>query len=284
MPKPDILVTGASGFVGRHLLPALERAGCRVCAFSLDDGDIARSPLPFTGVARVFHLAARMFVPESWNDPRSYYETNVLGAVNVLEWCRRERAAITLVSSYVYGHPRCLPISEDHPLDAFNPYGHTKLLAEDVARFYQRHFAVPVTIVRPFNLYGLGQDPRFLIPSLVRQVLDPAQPEIRVADTRPRRDYLYIDDFVELLLATFNGPPGTYNAGSGRSVGIGDLVDVINRAAGLHKPVVCEGRPRPDEVLDVVADISHAAECLAWRPRVSLEEGIAAMLASAGPQ
>ena len=107
------------------------------------------------------YRSARTFVPDSWSAPLSFYEVNLLGTVNVLEFCRARGASLTLVSSYVYGPPARLPIAEDEPLCAFNPYSHTKILAEETSLYYQRQFGVPVTIVRPFNVYGPGQDADF---------------------------------------------------------------------------------------------------------------------------
>src|SRR4051794_303823 len=144
MPS-EILITGASGFVGSHLAPRLESLGYTVRRFSTRDGDIAHSTLPFEGISHVFHLAAKVFVPDSWSDPRPFYEVNVLGTANVLEFCRRQKASVTLMSSYVYGKPQRLPIAEDHPVDAFNPYCQTKILSEEIGRFYERNLGVPVT-------------------------------------------------------------------------------------------------------------------------------------------
>jgi nucleoside-diphosphate-sugar epimerase len=277
----ELLVTGADGFIGRRLTSALAALGRTFHGVSIGDGDIAHHELPFAGVKHVFHLAARMFVPESWENPKAFYQTNLLGAVNVLDFCRRSGAALTLVSSYVYGNPRQLPIAEDHPLEAFNPYGHTKILAEETARFFERHFRVRLVIVRPFNVYGPGQDERFLIPGLVRQALDPDTAEIRVADKRPKRDYVYIEDLVNLLLATLReDASGAYNAGSGRSYSIEDLVDIIGRVTGRRKTLVDSGQQRPQEVMDVIADIRRAEADLGWRPRVSMQQGIAEIVRS----
>jgi UDP-glucose 4-epimerase len=262
------------------LVAALRARGETVREFSEQDGNIASAPLLFPGVGTVYHLAARTFVPESWREPRPFFETNVLGLVNVLEFCRRQKASLVLISSYVYGHPRALPISEDHPLEAYNPYSLTKILAEQTAAFYRDKHGVPATIIRPFNLYGPAQSEAFLIPMLIRQALDPTCAYYEVADDRPRRDHLFVDDLIELAIACRERPGGIYNAGSGISVGIADLVALINLAAGVSKPLRSRGEGRPEEVLDVVADIRRAAAELNWRPRVSLREGIAATVAS----
>lgn len=279
--KSEILVTGATGFLGRHLFEALEARGYGVRPHSSSEGDIAHCQLPIEGVHHVFHLAAKSFVPESWANPQGFYSVNVMGTVNVLEHCRRHRTPLTLISSYVYGHPRCLPVAEDHPLAAHNPYAHTKILAEDLARFYQLHYGVRSVIVRPFNLYGPGQSALFLIPTIVAQTLDPSASVIRVKDLRPRRDYLYVTDAVELLLATLKEEvKGIYNLGSGESFSVGDVAEFAQRAAGTNKPIVSDDQPRPDEVMDVRADISHAATELGWRPSISLASGISKVVAA----
>ena len=232
-------------------------------------------------VSHVFHLAGESYVPESWQNPQAFYRTNVMGTVNVLEHCRRNQAALTLISSYVYGEPQRLPIAEDHPLAAANPYAHTKILAEHTARFYEQRFGIALTIVRPFNIYGPGQRASFLIPSIVRQVLDPSAAAVRVADLRPKRDYVYVADAVMLLLATLRpGVHGIYNLGSGRSASVAEVAELANHAAGFRKPVVSANQPRPGEILEVIADTSHAAAELGWRPNTSLPEGIAAVIAA----
>lgn len=279
--KNEILVTGATGFLGRHLVAALESRGFAVRRHSSADGDIATCAIPMEGVSRVFHLAAKSFVPDSWQDPRSFYQTNVMGAVNILEHCRRHQAALTLISSYVYGPPQHLPIAENHPLAAHNPYAHTKLLAEDTARFYEKHFGLPLVIVRPFNLYGPGQRPSFLIPSIVRQMADPAVDVVRVQDLRPKRDYLYVDDAVNMLLATLRpGSNGVFNLGSGRSSSVAEIIELVSNAVGIRKPVVSADVQRPEEIMDVVADISRATAELGWRHSTSMPDGIAAVVAA----
>jgi nucleoside-diphosphate-sugar epimerase len=280
LPSKSVLVTGASGFIGSRLVSALRAMGHVVLTHSRRQGDIKNCSLGFEGVGHVFHLAARTFVPDSWVAPLSFYEANLLGTVNVLEFCRAQEASVTLMSSYVYGPPARLPISEIEPLRAFNPYSHTKILAEETGLYYQQQFGVPVTIVRPFNIYGPGQNRRFLIPTILKQAVDPGQEAIVVADLRPRRDYLFVTDLVDLLTRTaFRNEGGIFNAGSGSSWGVGDVIALVNGLLPAPKPVRIEGFVRPDEVNDVIADISRARLEFGWVPRVALHDGLRDTLA-----
>ncbi|HEV3209098.1 MAG TPA: NAD(P)-dependent oxidoreductase [Chthoniobacterales bacterium] len=270
-----ILVTGASGFIGSHLTSALIAKGYRVVPHSRWSGDIASCELDFDDVGHVFHLAARTFVPESWNNPLSYYRVNLLGTVNVLEFCRAHNASLTLMSSYVYGRPARLPISEDEPLQAFNPYSHTKILAEEASRYYQEQFHVPVTIIRPFNIYGPGQDRRFLIPKILTQAVNPQLGSIVVSDLRPRRDFIFVSDLVDLLIRTaFRSQGGVFNAGSGSSFSVNEAIEIVNAWLPAPKQVLAEGSMRPDEVFDVVADISRTREEFDWNPRTAFRDGL----------
>jgi len=270
-----IFVTGAAGFVGAHLVQALRAQGRHVVTHSHADGDIARCPLRFDGVEKVIHLAGLSFVPDSWERPRDFYDVNVLGTANVLDACRRSSLPMVFVSSYVYGKPRSLPIAEDHPLQPLNPYSHTKILAEDTVRYYQSQFGVRATIVRPFNIYGPGQNERFLLPTIIRQAVDPAIDHIAVRDLRPRRDFIHVRDLVALLIAAIaHVDDGVFNAGSGVSLAVGEVVAAVNAALDRPKPVECTADERREEVLDVVADISRAARELGWKPRVAFPDGV----------
>jgi len=280
LQSKSVLVTGADGFIGAHLVRALRAAGHIVVTHTRRQGDITNCLLNFEGVGHVFHLAARTFVPESWSAPLGFYEVNLLGTVNVLEYCRASGASLTMVSSYVYGVPSRLPIAEDEPLCAFNPYSHTKILAEETGLYYQRQFGVPLTIVRPFNIYGPGQNRRFLIPTILNQAVDPRQTTIVVADLRPRRDYIFIADLIDLLVRTaFRREGGIFNAGSGSSWGVGEVIAMVNRLLPVPKPVHANGPMRPDEVIDVIADISRARHEFGWEPQVALLDGLLDTLA-----
>lgn len=270
-----VLVTGATGFIGRPLVAALQKVGCEVRSLSSRDGDLAGAPLSAgRDVTHVYHLAAKSFVPESWTDTHGYYRTNVLGTASVLEFCRRAGASLTFVSSYVYGQPKCLPITEDHPLHATNPYSHTKIMAEELVGYYSAQFGVRAAVVRPFNIYGPGQASHFLIPVVLRQAIPPDTDVIEVSDHRPRRDYLYIDDLIDLLLRARGRSGAVWNAGSGCSVSVAEIIEAVNSLLPRSKRMVSRAQERTAEVMDVVADISRARRELGWAPVTPLLTGL----------
>ena len=270
-----VIVTGAGGFVGPHVVRALRDAGWAVLERGRGDEDLAEARPDWPRARHVVHLAGRTFVPDAWSDPAPFHRDNVVATSHVLEYCRDTGASLVHVSSYVYGVPQRLPIDERHPLQPFNPYAGSKIAAEQAVRDYQARFGVGATIVRPFNLYGPGQDARFLIPTIIRQALDPSLDAITVADDRPRRDYLHVRDLGALIVAAVRAPVGgLYNAGSGESHSVRDIAQRVGNLAGRRKPLLVSGPVRPNEILDVVADISRATASLGWRPRISFDEGL----------
>lgn len=279
-----VIVTGARGFAGPHVVRALRDAGFEVLEHARGDGDLSETwPRKWPKASHVVHLAGRTFVPDAWSDPAPFHRDNVLATSHVLEYCRETGASLVHVSSYVYGVPERLPIDERHPLRPFNPYAASKIAAERAVEDYRTRFGVGATVVRPFNLYGPGQDARFLIPTIVRQALDPALDAITVADDRPRRDYLHVRDLAALIVAALQAPTGgLYNAGSGESHSVRDVVDRVTEITGRRKPLEVSGPVRPNEILDVVADVSHATAALGWRPRISFTEGLHETIASHG--
>ena len=169
-----ILVTGASGFVGSHLTDELKREGAEVLAvdvhgknpIDIRDGQKIRDL--GSGIGKldlVYHLAALMFVPYSFENPREIYDVNVLGTLNILELCRVHSVSrIIFASSYVYGPPSYLPIDEGHPLHPNSPYARSKIMGEGLCRAYHEDYGMQFNILRPFNIYGEGQGDNFFIP------------------------------------------------------------------------------------------------------------------------
>lgn len=275
-----VLVTGASGFVGARLVKALRAEGRDVLVPAREALDVAADRFPEVRVDQVIHLAARTFVPDSWREPEAFYRVNAQGTVNVLGYCRRIDAPLVFVSAYCYGTPSSLPIAESAPLRPNNPYALSKCAAEKACRFYAEHFDTRVTILRPFNLYGPGQASHFLVPRIVDQALDDSHSQIVVEDDTPRRDYVHVDDLVAAirLICAASGPPAIYNVGSGASHSVAEIADIVLSIAGVDKPVVSRGNRRPNEIADVVADIS-AIRRLGWSPAIRLADGLADAIA-----
>lgn len=274
-----IIVTGASGFIGRALVLKLNSHGWDVIPVTSSDGDIAdRTTLEkflSQDIAHVFHLAGKTFVPDSWANPQVFYQTNVLGTVSALEFCRVNCIPLTYVSAYVYGHPNTLPICEDSAVKPNNPYAMSKWLAEQTCEFYSNAYCLPVTTIRPFNAYGIGQAENFLIASLISQALDGGE-SIVVNDLTPKRDYVYLEDLLTALMATLKTENRyrVFNIGSGKSLSVKNVIDVIQNVVGIQKNIVCDKVVRRNELMDVVADISMARKELGWHPEYSFQTGI----------
>lgn len=301
------LVTGADGFIGSHLVERLVREGARVRAFvfynSLNSwGWLDESPAEIRSsievvagdirdtqfvneAARecevVFHLAALIGIPFSYQSPEAYVETNVRGTLNVLNAARAARVArlVHTSTSEVYGTPRTVPVREEHPLQAQSPYAATKIGADQLALSYQCSFDMPVTILRPFNTYGPRQSARAVLPTILAQLLS-GRREVRLGSLEPRRDLTYVADTVEgFLQAAESGAAvgQTIQLGTGRAVSIGELFELARKSLGVDAVIAQEEsrkRPEHSEVAVLRSDPSRARELLGWEPAVDLEEGL----------
>jgi nucleoside-diphosphate-sugar epimerase len=278
-----VLVTGGSGFVGRRLVRFLREEGAEVYAPERGILDVAAGPLPDLSADWVIHLAGRTYVPASWDDPADFYRVNVLGTVNVLDYCRRARARLIYVGGYCYGIPETLPIPETAPLRPNNPYAFSKSAAEEACRFFFERLQTHVTIVRPFNIYGPGQAANFLVPRIVEQAIDPAAAAIVVEDDTPRRDYVHVDDVVCAIESLRRNPkPGaTFNIGSGESYSVAEVAEMVRSAAAVGKPVVSRGNRRVNDIPDVIADIAAIRIAVGWSPSITLPDGLRGMVADA---
>lgn len=276
----NILVTGADGFIGKRMAEALQKQGHHVIKHVFMDGDLSKkeslAPYDHCAVDMVYHFAARTFVPDSWSDSYEYFHTNVMGTVSVLEYCRKKRCSAVLMSSYVYGEPQFLPVTEEHPVAAVTPYHETKVVTEHIGKFYSEQFSLPVTVFRPFNVYGMGQKETFLLPKVMKQLLDKQIERIELMDLTPRRDYVYIKDVAEALCCAMAVREGfhVYNIGTGRSYSVEEAVKICMEVTGIEKPIVTKQNVRAFEVSDCVADISKLRHDFGYQVRYSLPEGI----------
>jgi len=273
-----ILITGAKGFIGSSVTRFLDAQGFKIFPIDKEYGDITNyntlKKLEDFDFRHVIHLAGKTYVPASWENPLIFYNINFTGTANVLEFCRKKGCNLTHLSSYLYGQPKYLPIDENHPIESYNPYSHSKILADNVCQFYMQHYGTSVTILRAFNIYGPDDPKSFLIPEIVKMVKDNSVKEIQVMDLRPKRDYIFIDDLVDAIARTIDGPRGIFNVGSGYSVSVEELINIIMQISGIKKAYRSMNKERKNEIFDLYANIGKIANDLGWKPHTSLEEGL----------
>ena len=302
-----VLVTGAGGFIGSHLVEALIRLNCRVRAvvhynsfgtwgwldslpkelldrMEIFSGDI-RDPngmlKAMEGTSVVFHLAALIGIPYSYHSPDVYVDTNLKGTLNMLQAARHtgiERIIHTSTSE-VYGTAQFVPITEEHPVNPQSPYAATKAGADFLALTFHRSFGLPVAVVRPFNTYGPRQSARAIIPTIITQILS-GKTTVTLGATQPTRDLNYVDDTVNGFIqaaAADRAIGEVIHLGTHREIPIGDLAHTIAGIIGVQvsiRSVDERKRPEKSEVERLWADNTKAANILGWKPEHTLEEGL----------
>ncbi|HWX84806.1 MAG TPA: NAD(P)-dependent oxidoreductase [Xanthobacteraceae bacterium] len=276
------IVTGASGFVGRHLVERLSSLGHRVHALSQSNGfDVRTGELPDGPIDHVFHLAARTGVAEAWQDPSGFFEVNALGTFRVLDQCRRRGYPACYLSSFLYGGDASAGAKETDVIKPDNPYAFSKYIGEQICGFFGSHFSSNVVVLRPANIYGPGQGSNFLIPHVIAQLVDEHAGEILVQDLAPRRDYIHVDDVVDGMLQSMKAPAGSiFNLGSGSAYSVEEIIRCACRLAGVQKPYRAIGKPRQHEIANSRMDATAARQILGWEPKVSIERGLQSVIES----
>ncbi len=270
------LVTGSEGFIGKSLIKELKKNNIQVIELDKIYGkDITNwsdiESLPKIDV--VFHLAALTFIPFCLRYPRETYETNILGTLNIIEYCRKFNAKLVYASSYVYGTPEYLPIDEKHPLKAENPYAESKIMAEKLCKAYHEDYNINIVILRPFNVYGPGQKSDFLIPFIIKQIK--GNNKIQLKDPKPKRDFIYVKDMINayLKVAEYTGFE-IFNIGSGKSYSVKEIADKIVKIYKKEIDIEFTNERRKNEVMDCYADITKAVNILGWQPAINLDQGL----------
>lgn len=312
LKNKKVLVTGADGFIGSHLVERLIQEGCKVRAFVYYNsfnswGWIDSLPLDvknqleiFTGDIRdpngvrtavkdtdvIFHLAALIAIPFSYHSPDSYIDTNIKGTLNVVQAAKELQVRRVLITSTseVYGTAQYVPIDEKHPRQPQSPYSASKIGADCIAESFYRSFNTPITIVRPFNTYGPRQSARAVIPTIITQLLN-GQKEIHLGDVTPTRDLVFVKDTAEafIQIAKCDELVGQdVNIATGKEISINDLAQQIINQLGPEAKVFTEEqrlRPKKSEVFRLLGSKSKLSEHTNWEPKYSLEKGLGETIA-----
>ena len=302
-----ILVTGAEGFIGSHLVEALVAQGRRVRAMALYNsfgrygwldtlppetrdqielvmGDV-RDPVSvreaMRGCDAVMHLAALIAIPYSYSAPASYIDVNVTGTLNVVQAARELGIGkvVHTSTSEVYGSAQQVPIPETHPLVGQSPYSASKIGADQIAYSYYCSFGTPVAIARPFNTYGPRQSLRAVLPTIILQALS-NEPTLSLGSLHPTRDFNFVEDTVAGMIAILDSSQSlgqTINIGSGFEISVGDTVELIGELTGKKLAVKTEQvrlRPENSEVDRLCCDHSKAKKLLGWQPKNTGKDGL----------
>jgi dTDP-glucose 4,6-dehydratase len=302
-----VLVTGADGFIGSHLVEKLISKGARVRAFAyynsfntwgwmdtfdkkvlskidVFSGDI-RDPngvlTAMEGCHIVFHLAALIGIPFSYHSPDSYVDTNIKGTLNILQAAKQcdVKKVVHTSTSEIYGTAQYAPIDEQHPVNPQSPYAATKSAADSLALSFYRSFDLPVTVLRPFNTFGPRQSARAIIPTIISQIYA-GQKTIKLGNIEVTRDFNYVSNTVDSFLKVAESPKTTgevINSGSGRETSIEELLDLIQDITATKIKVVTEKsrfRPEKSEVERLVCSADKLRELTGWKPSVGLEKGL----------
>ncbi|MBN1304048.1 MAG: SDR family NAD(P)-dependent oxidoreductase [Anaerolineales bacterium] len=305
-PDLKVLVTGAGGFIGSHLVEHLLKEGTRVRAFVRytsrnDPGFLAqisekrREQLEIVGgdlrdasavqqavegCQLVFHLGALISIPYSYRHPVEVAETNFLGTLNVLNACRQSgvQRLIHTSTSEVYGTALRTPIDESHPLQGQSPYSASKIGADKLAESYFCAYELPVVTVRPFNTYGPRQSARAVIPTIITQAL--FLDKVQLGNLDATRDFTYVSDTVRgfICAAEASAVEGkTFNLGTGKEISIGEIAEKIIQKVARPVEIVVDRtrlRPKQSEVMQLISDNQLAKEIIGWEPLVNLDDGL----------
>ncbi len=301
-----VLVTGAGGFIGSHLVATLVERGANVRglirytsrgdrgALAWLDENVSEAVEIVLGDVRdaesvaaaskdtdvVMHLAAQIAIPYSYVNPRDFFETNVLGTFNVARAALDNGVGrvVHTSTSEVYGTAQTVPITEDHPLETQSPYAASKLGADKLIDSFHRSFELPATVLRPFNTYGPHQSARAVIPTIITQAL--AGGVVRLGSLDPRRDMTFVTDTAAGFIAAAESDAAlgrTVQLGTGTDHSIGEIVETVGEIVGRELEVELDEqrvRPPDSEVMRLISSPALASELMDWKPTVDLREGL----------
>ena len=268
-----VLVTGSKGFIGKQVVKRLKKSD--VITDSIDSKRIdlknIEEVMKLDASDVVIHLGGKTMKGLDWNE---YFNNNVLGTLNVLEYCVKKKIKkIIFVSSYVYGNPKYSPINEEHPIDPHNAYTKSKYLAEQLCEFYAKNSDLNVIILRPFNIFGKTLPNGFLISNLLKSI--ETNEKVTIVNRDSKRDFLYIDDFVDVILKIkdYDFKFEVFNVGSGKSYSFNQVIKEIEKSSSKKLNLQYE-QNKENFIGKITADISKLNNKIKWNPKISFDKGL----------
>ena len=272
----NVIVSGSDGFIAKHLISKLsKRKKVKIIKMGKNFGDISNkntwSKLPAANT--LIHLAGQTFVPKSWSKPGEFFRSNVLGTIMALEYCRTHNVKLIFISSYLYGNADKFPTNEKAKIKINNPLALTKMTAEEICKFYSKHYGLKIIILRPSNIYGPNQKDFWLIPEILNKF---KKKTIIVNNFNIKRDLIYVVDLVEAIIKSIylKNNFEIFNIGSGKNYSIRSIIHVIQKIYHTKISVKNRNIVRRKEILQTKLDIKKAKKILKWKPIWSLEEGL----------
>ena len=275
--KIKVAIAGCSGFIGSALQKKiLSLKNISLHCLSREEIQSLPNSKPEFNFDVVVNLAGLISIDQSWENPYPYFHDNYLITLKLLDLCRNSNARFIHMSTYLYGSPKSLPTNEDVPLKFSNPYSSSKYLCEKVCESFNELFNLDVTILRLFNVYGIGQSRKFLIPYIVYELL--TKNVVSVRNIQSKRDYLWLEDIVDALIAVIMKPIkgyNFYNLASGESTSAGDVINIVSKYCPNPKII---NQNQKLEILESYGDIKKFSQEFKWKPKTSIEQGVRAMI------
>lgn len=274
-----VLVTGSTGLVGTSLVKKLQSEQIDVTA-TRDNAqriDVLEKAhlVDLKDFDFIIHLAAKTSISDSISNPYDTYYTNIVGTLNILDYAKKNNIKnIIYVSTYLYGNPKYMPIDENHPLDPHSPYNKSKMISENLCKYYCEDYKLNIVILRPFSIYGPSHNSSFL-SSVIRKIIN--DEPIILSNRNIHRDFLFVDDFVDLVHAVLlNFPDGynVYNVGYGKSYSLEETLSYIEHIVKKKVTIEYDYSLRPNDIKEMVADLNKVMKQFNWKPTTSIHQGL----------
>ncbi len=274
-----VLITGGKGFIGTNLSKRLKNEKTIIISNQENESiDILNKDLfsLVKDVDTIIHLAAKTSIKNAINEPYDTYYTNILGTLNVLDFARlHDIKNIINISTYVYGKPLYLPIDEKHAINPHTPYNKSKILSENLCKYYSQDYGLNIVTLRPFYVYGPFSNSSTFISSIVKQIKENGK--VILSQKFTKRDFLFVGDFINLLikiLTTFPSGYNVYNVGYGESHSLEEVIRIIEEIMNLSIPIVYDTQLRPNDITDMIADIKKVSKSFNWIPQINIKIGL----------